>query len=157
LEWSKPNIYFEPDKGFFYIDAKYTFLSLPDSKIRLSGSFSLRDSEEISRFLLSQNIEHFKEGLFLESTLGENERVLYAFNKLYSKDPKKFSSMNIFWNKKDLQDPDFLEVFRSHVSMRSDSWENRIFEKGLWQEYLSQIYLTSLLWGDTENKKNLLE
>lgn len=146
---------FEPDRGWFYSTAIYNFVDIPNSKIGLHGRFDLMDAKPIRDFLIAKNIENFKEGLYLESTFGENQRVLYAFNELFTKIPKDLSSIYIVWNKGNSEEIDFWKVFDAYYSEDSRINEIKTFEKGEWQNYLAKCYLASIKWGD--DKKNILE
>ena len=155
LTWGKHDFSFQPDMGWFYSDVIYNFVDLPDSKIGLYGRFDFMRSKEMSNFLIAKNIENFKEGLYLESTFGENQRVLYAFNELFNKTPKDLSSIHVVWNKGTPEDIDFYPMFDANYSEDSRTNGIKTFEKGEWQEYLAKCYLASIKWGD--NKKNILE
>jgi hypothetical protein len=141
--------------GWFYSDVHYDFVDIPNSKIGLHGCFDLLDSKVLYDFLIAKSIENFKEGLYLESTFGENQRVLYAFNELFNKTPKNLSSIHIVWNKGNSQDIDFYPMFDASYSKNPKANEIKTFEKGEWQEYLAKCYLASIKWGN--NKKNILE
>lgn len=154
LTWGEHKLSFEPDRGWFCSTVIYNFVDIPNSKIGLYGRFDLMDSKTIHDFLIAKNIENFKEELYLESTFGENQRVLYAFNELFNKTPKDLSSIHVVWNKGDSQNIDFWPMFDAHYSENPKTSGIKTFEKGEWQTYLTKCYLASMKWGD--DKKNIL-